>query len=255
MRLSNLSICLLALTLAACGTEEEEPLDTATEPTGDTATEDTAVEEAELPVQEAKSSIDFETLPQVDVGHREPAGESWVDGDSLVMMSQTGDIWGNTDEGEVDNFRFGHLLYDNDVTAEVVLESIEFAEGMAKAGLMMRQDSRDPGSSNVALLYTPASGVVMQWRDMGTTVAVQANDEVPLDTPIRLRLIREDIATFIGEYSTDGGEDWEEVGRVVLESWGTQAYVGVVVSSYQLGAYAQASFRELSIQGDALLAP
>lgn len=255
MRLSNLSICLFALTLGACGTPEEEPLETATEPTGDTAMEDTAMEEAELPVQEAKATIDFETLPQVDVGHREPAGESWVDADSLVMISQTGDIWGNSDEGEVDHFRFGYLLYDDDVTAEVVVEEVESAESLAKAGLMIRRDPRDPASANVALVYTPENGVVMQWRDTVATVAVQAKGPVPPQTPVRLRLIREDVGTFIGEYSTDDGEQWEEVSRVVLEGWGTQVYTGIVVSSFQLGAYAQARFGELTIQGTALVLP
>ncbi len=254
MRLSHLILCLSIAGLGACGGADDASLEGDTGPTGDTSMGDTD-ETGTLDLVEAKSRVDFDTLYQLDVGHTEPPGEHWIDDAFLFMISQTGDIWGNTDQGEVDHFRFGHLLYQDDLAIEVVVEGLESAEIHAKAGVMIRRDARDPASPNVAVIYSQEEGVQMQWRDYVATMAVETKSPVPSDRPVNLRLTRTEVGHFVGEYSVDGGEVWEEIGRVMLEGWGNQVYTGVVVSSGQQGAYAQARFRELSIQGTPVAMP
>ncbi len=102
----------------------------------------------------------------------------------------------------------------------------------AKAGIVIRNDlSGTPGSPEGVLLYVSAgfSGATVQmaWNSGGgADITNTSPPSAPVTDPVTLRLVRSGTngTTYIGYYSTDGGNSWTQVGAPVdLSSSGAQA--------------------------------
>lgn len=144
------------------------------------------------------------------------AGNATFDTPNLVINAAGADMWTSVDE-------YGAIVKE-DVQGGVVARTTVVSQNntgeWAKAGIMFANDADGPGTSigDVKVNVTPNNGFEMTWDSDGDGYHDDVSSNGTASYPCDLRLRKQNPwwPTFIGEYSTDGGKTWTEVGRVQI---------------------------------------
>jgi hypothetical protein len=99
-----------------------------------------------------------------DIGNIYVAGKNTYENGVYRVAGSGGDIWGQSD-----HFRFVAGSASGDTTVIARITSQENTHAWAKAGIMFRENSRTT-SQNTAVLLTPSSGTLFQWRSVNNGV-------------------------------------------------------------------------------------
>jgi len=168
----------------------------------------------------------------------EDGGEATLDGDEATLIAGGDDIWNNADQ-----FTFFYKEVSGDFDVAIVVQSIEFTDQWAKAGIMARQ-TLEPGSINVlAAARAQDDLVTFQWR-AGPGGGSSSERFTPdgASFPTGIRLIKEGDV-----FSGDWGEGVEWSGDPVTRDGVTSTpplelelsdpyYLGIAVTSHAAGA-------------------
>jgi hypothetical protein len=152
-------------------------------------------------------------------------------GDRLAIIAGGKDVWVNIDQyGAL--YRSGAAGPATVATTRLV--SQDPTDPSARAGLVMRNDLRRPGSATgyVLLVAKPQNSFLLLWDADGDgyveSVARAGGAVTPY--PAWLRLTRSG-TTFVGEYSTDG-VSWTTVGSAVVPTAAAAQDVGVLCCAH-----------------------
>ncbi len=150
-------------------------------------------------------------------------------------MFGSGDQIGNA--ADQFNFVYRTLTANGTIIAEV--NSQQYTEGGAEAGVMMRE-SLDAGSPYAFAAVTSGIGVGLQWRTApGGTANVNGNSTVGAAAPFWVMLTRSG-STFTASASPDG-QNWASLGSIIIPM-STQIYVGFAVSADDNSAVNESTF-------------
>jgi hypothetical protein len=110
------------------------------------------------------------------------------------------------------------------------VESIDNTNAWAKAGVMIRE-TLDADSKHAMMIVSAASSVSFQRRiEMGGD-STSDNDSSGITAPYWVKLER-DIAGNFSAYSSANGTLWQKLGTSELIQMGTNAYIGLAVTSH-----------------------
>jgi hypothetical protein len=165
------------------------------------------------------------------------------------------DIWGGFGE-HFDDYGaiFSPKGADGSAVITVEVTHQDNTSPYAKAGVVIRNDLTQPGSSTgyAVLAITPGHGVLFDWDGSGSGY-VNSEASVPGVTgPVWLRLARNG-SQVTATYSTDGST-WQQVGSpITLASPAATEDAGMIADAHDLGAvagaYGEADFAHFSISG------
>jgi hypothetical protein len=179
-----------------------------------------------------------------DVGGATPAGTQSLNGSTWTVQGGGADIWGTSDQ-----FRYVWQPVAADATVTARVASQGATDAWAKAGVMLRQTATDAGSMEYAMLVTPASGVLVQYRSSsGAGTALLAQN--PGAAPAYVRVARSG-STFTA-YTSSDGLTWTPVAgsSVSLPVSGAMA-AGIAVSSHNTGALSAAALDGVGVTNSA----
>jgi len=169
-------------------------------------------------------------------------------GGTYTMRSAGPDIWGTADGF---HFAYKELVGNGSITARV--DGITDGGIWAKVGVMVRE-SLEPGATHAMMAVTPANRVSFVHRlatDGGTSDANGEADAFAM--PHWVRITREG-NILRGEHSSDG-VNWTgptadpaqtEVGAFLPQT----VYVGLAMSSFKPGQFAEATFTNVQTTGN-----
>lgn len=169
-------------------------------------------------------------------------------GGTYTLRSAGPDIWGTADGF---HFAYKELVGNGSITARV--DGITDGGVWAKVGVMVRE-SLEPGATHAMMAVTPANRVSFVHRlttDGGTSDANGEADAFAM--PHWVRITREG-NILRGEHSSDG-VNWTgptadpaqtEVGAFLPQT----VYVGLAMSSFQSGQFAEATFTNVQTTGN-----
>jgi hypothetical protein len=181
-----------------------------------------------------------------DIGSPSQTGSAsfdWASGTWTVSGGGAG-ICGTSDQ-----FNYASRYGSGDATIVAEVTGITNTDDGAQAGVMFR-DSPAADSMDVALVATPADGVVLEWRDAtGGDTATEVVSGVPAPSasnPVWVELIKSG-TTYSGFYSTDGST-WIPVGTPVTVSFSNDVYLaGLAVTANNDSALNTATFLNVSV--------
>ncbi len=164
-------------------------------------------------------------------------GAADVDGSVATLIAGGDDIWNNADQ-----FTFLYKEVSGDFDVAVVVQSIEFSNQWAKAGIMARQ-TLEPGSINV-LAAARAQNDLVTFQRRDTTDGGSASERFTpagAEFPTGIRLIKEGDV-----FSGDWGKGTEWSGDPVTKDGVTSTpplelelsdpyYLGIAVTSHAAG--------------------
>jgi hypothetical protein len=177
-------------------------------------------------------------LRQLDIGGPAIAGTFQTSGDALSIRAGGYDIYGRKDE-----FSFAHREVQGDAELTVRVASLTKAHDWTKAGLMFR-GSTAADASFVAVLVTPAKGIVLQWR--GTDGSGSASSlALPGAAPQWLRLLRTADSFFA--FTSEDGLTWDFVETVDVDL-PDDALGGMALTSHAPLTAATAVFEGFTIE-------
>ncbi len=167
-----------------------------------------------------------------------PGNSGYTNG--LYSVQGSGDIGGTADAF---HFVYHTLTGDGEIIAQVTGLSDPAGSGLAKAGIMMRENLL-AASKHALVLLTSGNGTSFQSRAAtgGATTSVTPQDGA--QPPRWLKLVRQG-STLTG-YQSANGTAWTLVGTasLVLPS---QLYVGLAVSSHDPALLSTATFAQVQI--------
>lgn len=150
------------------------------------------------------------------------------------------DIWGGADGF---HYAYKPLSGLGEVVAKI--ESIEAVHDWTMAGVMIRE-TLEPGSPCVVVLFAPnQQSVRVQYREQLSGNTSQTGDIKNITPPVWVKLVRSRIA-FTGYYSADG-TSWTQLGDAKTIVMNPYAYVGLALTSHDIGKTAKAVFTNVSI--------
>jgi len=167
-----------------------------------------------------------------------------------IVMSGTGeDIYQTTDE-----FRYAYKRLDGDGSITARIESIQYTNEWAKAGVMIRP-RLEPLTMQAQMIGSPSNRVEWMYRPMAGAITTEiATDVNSTPLPHWVRLTRQG-NTFIGEHSADG-LNWSSItegdptsSSIELQMPAT-VYIGLAVTSHESGILCKAEFSEVSTTGN-----
>jgi hypothetical protein len=174
----------------------------------------------------------------IDVGDTGATGSFALTDAGFTIMGAGADIWGTQDA-----FNFAYETMHGDGQMQLRILHLDNTDMFAKAGIMIRT-STDPSSAHVILDVRPDGTIEFMARgSAGSTMSFLGTAHVSF--PVTLNLYR--VGThFNASYSQDG-TSWTfvHVGSTDLDI-GTDALIGIAVTSHQRGMLATATFDNLT---------
>jgi hypothetical protein len=172
----------------------------------------------------------------------EDGGEATLDDAEATLIAGGDDIWNNADQ-----FTFLYKEISGDFDVAVVVQSIEFTNEWAKAGIMARQ-TLEPGSINV-LAAARAQDDLVTFQRRDSADGASASERFTPDGasfPTGIRLIKEGDV-----FSGDWGEGTTWSGDPVTKDGATSTppielelsdpyYLGIAVTSHAAGTLTEA---------------
>lgn len=173
-----------------------------------------------------------------------PSGSAtFIGGRGGYTVSAAGhDVWRDADE-----YAAVYERPTDAVLVETTVVSQEDTFEWAKAGLMLARDITAPGSSagDVVAGVTPGRGVFFDWDADGDGLVDTHTSDGPTQYPCTLRVVGRD-GRYVGEYSTDRGKTWREIGRVNGLPGGDRD-VGAFVTSHVRGTRSTVDFDQFDV--------
>lgn len=207
---------------------------------------------AALNAREAAAQGGFTSI---DIGSKQPAGQTVTSGGGFDVSSATGDIW-----DVADDFRFVYRQVSGDFDVRARIAAIFGIGYWSKAGLMVREDLTEFGA-NGFMTATRSAG----WgrymftsrleRGYATYVYSQGSFERVEYPNLWVRVVRVG-NTVIPMHSTNGVA-WEQIGNLVINELPRAAFVGMAVSNHPDSGTAPttAQFRDLALDAGTPVAP
>jgi len=165
--------------------------------------------------------------------------------DGITMSASGEDIWGTADE-----FRYVYKPLNGNGSITVRVDSIMNTDAWAKGGVMVRE-GLEAGAKHVMLVVTPGSGVQFTWRDFTNADMTEHNTQAGIAPPCWIRLTRTG-NTFKAEHSANG-TSWQPVVDAASNTHQLSVlgnvYIGLCLTSHNVGAVTVAEFSNLSTSG------
>jgi regulation of enolase protein 1 (concanavalin A-like superfamily) len=172
------------------------------------------------------------TWSDADVGSTSPAGSSSNSSGTFTINGSGADIWGT-----VDAFHYVYQQHSGDGTFVARVTSIGNTNGWAKAGIMIR-DSLSANAPHVMMLYAPSNNSGLIYRSTTGGDSQMITGPYPW-LPFWVKIVRSG-STFTA-YQSEDGTSWTQVGSVSVPAIGTNAYVGLAVTSHSDGTLCTAT--------------
>jgi hypothetical protein len=172
-----------------------------------------------------------------DIGSPAVAGSATFASGTFTVTGAGADVWGTADQFQ---FAYRTLTGDGEILAQVASLQNNTST-WAKAGVMMRE-TLTAGARNAFVAVTLANGLTFQRRVAtdGTSVATAGGAGA---APYWVRLVRSG-ATF-SAYRSTTGSTWTLIGSETI-GMGATVYVGLAVTSHNVGTAATATFTGVS---------
>ncbi|MBV9170573.1 MAG: hypothetical protein JOZ81_10855 [Chloroflexi bacterium] len=233
---SSVTISMTGTVLAGLAVTSHNTVDLSTV-TFDTVTIGTSVPPTPTPTPAA-------TCPSAwacgDIGAPALAGSQALSNGTWTVQGAGGDIWGTADQF---HYVWQSLQADGSVSGHVTAQTN--TNVWAKAGVMLRQNSTDPGAAYYAVLVTPGSGINVQYRATAGAGAASAAT-ISGGVPAYVQVARSG-TTFTAYTSTDG-VTWAPIaGSSVSISMSGAVLAGLAVTSHNTGALSTVTFDTVTI--------
>ncbi|MHC4324693.1 MAG: PA14 domain-containing protein, partial [Planctomycetota bacterium] len=164
---------------------------------------------------------------------------------TFTMSGSGSDIWETADE-----FHFAYKMLTGVGSIQARVLSMDNTHDWAKAGVMIRE-TLDPGSVHAYMSLTPANGVSFQRRP--TTDAASTSDNSATSgseaAPYWVKVERDFAGNFTASSSTNGST-WTPLGMPQSIPMGTNAYIGLAVTSHDAALTCQAVFTNVTTTGN-----
>jgi hypothetical protein len=172
------------------------------------------------------------TWSDADIGNPTPAGSSSNSNGVFTVNGAGADIWQTTDA-----FHFTYQQHSGDGTFVARVTAIQNTDPWAKAGIMIR-DNLSAGSPHVMMLYAPSNNCALIHRDTsGGNSQIISGPYSWLS--LWVKVVRS--GSVFTAYQSEDGTNWTQVGNVSVPGIGTNAYVGLAVTSHNNGALCTAT--------------
>jgi hypothetical protein len=169
---------------------------------------------------------------------------SFVEGPAgtYTMTGSGADIWNQSDQF---HYAYKTLTGAGSIVAKV--ESIDNTNGWAKAGVMIRE-TLDADSKHAMMIVSSTSGVSFQRRpETGGDSAADTTDGIIAPYWVK---IERDLAGSFSAYSSANGSSWQKLGVSEPVQMGTNAYIGLAVTSHNAALICQAVFSNVTTTGN-----
>jgi hypothetical protein len=189
-----------------------------------------------LPSHPASATTLSRTLPAIwndtDIGGPAYPGSVSFHAGVFTVDASGADIWGTSDQ-----FNYVYQTLGGDGTIVARIDSVQYTDYWAKAGVMMRQ-SLDADSPYAFMFVSPGAATNFQYR-VGQGNYAGWNGNLGAYAPEWVKLVR--TGDLITGYTSSDGANWTQVGQVnVLMS--TQIYVGLALTAHNDGAINESTF-------------
>ncbi|GCE27680.1 hypothetical protein KDA_31640 [Dictyobacter alpinus] len=172
-----------------------------------------------------------------DIGSVGVAGSASANNGTFTIAGAGDDIAGNSD-----SFRYVYQDLNGDGTIIAHVASMDYANGYARAGVMIRE-SLNKDASHAFMALTACCGSVLQDRASSGGDSSWNNGPIA-GAPYWLKLVRQG-HTLTGYISSDGTQ-WSQVSAQTI-TMATNAYIGMAVVSHNNGVLEKASFDHVSV--------
>jgi regulation of enolase protein 1 (concanavalin A-like superfamily) len=174
-----------------------------------------------------------------DVGSPDLPGQATFSAETFWVTGAGADIWDTSDQ-----FQFVYQPLNGDGTITARVDSLQYSDDWAKAGVMIREDLTGD-APNAVVQVTAGNGLGFQQRDARGDVSTSI---IGFDgsAPQWLRLVRTG-DTFDGYYSLDGIA-WTQMGSFTI-ALPTPVYVGLSVTSRNPSVTTTAAFSNVTVTG------
>ena len=174
-----------------------------------------------------------------DIGQANIPGAFIINGDQSITLHGSGnDIWDDHDD-----FYYLYQEVSGDTTIITKVHSVENTHAWAKGAIMFRE-TLATGSVNVALDFSAAGKVAMQWRPVVDESSLYFSRNAGTG-PVWLKLQRQD-NTFTGHYSLDG-INWQLTTSKTIDM-AEVIYVGLAASPHVTTALNEVIFSDVDVQ-------
>ena len=178
----------------------------------------------------------------VNVGSQTPAGFATIEGDKFVLESNSGDIWGGSD-----NFSYIYQPISGDVTVVAKLTSLSRINNWSKAGIMIRE-SLNPNAAYSMLMKTPRNYARVQQRaSTGANATDNPNGIKDLHYYNLYNWIKvERKGDVITSFVSRDQVTWTKLGEQTIVM-GTDVFVGLALSGQNESEATKAIFENVSV--------
>jgi uncharacterized protein (DUF2141 family)/regulation of enolase protein 1 (concanavalin A-like superfamily) len=156
---------------------------------------------------------------------------------SFTVTGAGSDIWANADQ-----FQFVYQPVQGDIQIVTRLASLQNTDPWSKGGIMIRQ-SLTAGSTHVSMVGTAANGWNFLWRPAADGVSFSTHGPAGA-APGWLKLTR--VGNVITGYTSADGVTWTLLDSETI-TLGATAYVGLAVTSHNVGARATDTFTNVAV--------
>ena len=186
------------------------------------------------------------------------SGDIGTAGGSVVQIGDTFEITGDGQDigGAADGFHymFKELTRDGSITARVV-SSGTGNDAWAKGGVMIRDDL-SPGSAHAMTVITGGAGggAAFEWRVRPDMISGSAHDPTPsVSPPYWVRI--EKAGRYFSSYLSSDGRTWRQQGVTKTIAINNPTYVGLCVTSCDVGSLRTFTFDNVSYEGHVIGRP
>lgn len=181
-----------------------------------------------------------------DIGAVGVTGSTTYANGVFTVNASGADIFGTADE-----FRYVNQAVSGDCDIKVRVASLQYADGWAKAGVMIRE-TLNADSKHAMMVVTPGNGASFQYR---ANTAGSSDHNTPGDgvsAPCWVRLTR--IGNLFTGYKSSDGSTWTQVSSTTI-AMGTNVYVGAAVTSHNDSVLCTATLENLTVSTSGLPSP
>ncbi len=168
------------------------------------------------------------SLTGIDIGDVGIAGSSANASGTWTINASGSDIWGTSDE-----FHFVYTTQSGDGVLSAQVESMEYTDEWAKAGVMIRE-TLDADSRYAYMMLQPTGGWAFQ-RRTSTASYADSTQSSGVSPPAFVKVERAG-DVFTGYTSSTGADGtWTQRGTVTMSGFASDAYIGLAVTSHNDG--------------------
>ena len=167
------------------------------------------------------------TLPagwlSADVGNPALSGSASYQTDTFTLTTASRDIWETADQ-----FRYVYKPLQGDGEISACVDSLDYADGWAKAGVMIRE-TMSAGSAHAMAVMTSGNGVTMHARLQESQPSVWPDWVKPGVPPHCLRLVRS--GNVFRTYESINGSTWVSLSEQTI-NMAQSAFIGLALTSH-----------------------